>query len=398
MQRQTPVDTAIRGYVSGGARGLVHKADDKQQMQELKVNFLRNETREKVEHPQNYGFTSYCKEADYDGGGNGGGEMPQSEKQIKKSAEHFAQFMGGARSFPVVQNLDDRRFRCRNFDEGEVAMYVDQQQKVHIMRERIYTRSPFTIAHGIIKDEPEEDGHGRDPKASRDQKKDESKRLSTVALDKDTILIARTKPKDDGGGQQKQQREPGQDDDYQNDEPEKEYKKPPEVETLTEGKFTEKKITLTVFRKGQPFLVFDMDEETSLIQMQTLREDKPHIQFTLDGENGEVSIGSAPSENKPNLIWEMNDEERKIRIGTEDDGKEKLIMEFDHNREKITIKTDEKTKIEMDNRQGNITIKVENKLKLGDENAQKKAAMEGSIDSNGDRMIGQLSKKVLVAD
>src|SRR5215471_12032325 len=188
MQRQTPLDTSLRGYVAGGARGLVHKADDTTPMQELKANFLRNETREKIEHPQNYGFTSYCKEAEYDGGGggagggggggNGGGDS--EEKEIKKAAEHFAQFMGGARSFPVVQNLDDRRFRLRNMDEGEVCVYDDQQQKVHIMRKRIYTRSQFKIEQRVVKDEPEADGHGRDPVASRDAKKDESKCLSTI--------------------------------------------------------------------------------------------------------------------------------------------------------------------------------------------------------------------------
>jgi len=392
MHRATPRDSSFRGYVSGGARAELHEADDTKQVQELKITMMKGETREAVEHSQNYGFTGYPVKAD-----------KESEDIIKKCAEGFAKFMGGNRSSPIIDNLDDRRFRCRNFDEGEVAMYDDQQQKVHIMRKRIYTRSPFMIMQRVIKDEKEEDGHGRDPKASRDQKKDESKRLSMIALTPEVILLERTKPKDgggSGGGGGKQQ--PGEDDDYQNDEPEKEYKKDPEVELLSQGVFGEKNVTLTTFRKGKPHLMFDMDEDAELISLMTLREGRPKVEFKLDGEAGEITWGT---KGDSNLTFEMNDLTKRITIQTEKGGRPQNVIELDTNTGAINITVEKKfylrdensqNSFELDADSGRITIKVQNRLLLGDENANRRAAYEGSITSSGDRIIGDVSNKVYI--
>lgn len=179
MQRATPLDSSFRAYVSGGARGCTHEADDTKKMQEVKINFMKNETREKVERPQNYGFTSYFRKAEVKNG------------QIEKCAEHFTQFMGGNRSFPVCEAIDDRRYRILNAEEGEVAVYDDQQQSVKIKRKEIQTRSQKRITLRLIKDE---DQHKDD--AERDQQKHKDKPLSSMMLDKDTIEIIRTE--DDG--------------------------------------------------------------------------------------------------------------------------------------------------------------------------------------------------------
>jgi len=181
VQRETPLDTSIRSFVSGGARGCAHEADDKKLMQEVKLNFLKGEMRDKVERPQPYGFTGYIRKAEYDDDG-----------QIKTCAEHFTHFPTGNRAFPVCEMLDDRRYRLNNFKEGEVAVYDDQQQKVHLQRDRIYARSEYKIEMRVIKDQKYMDGHGKDPSASRDQQKDKSRRWSTLVMDKDTITIERT--------------------------------------------------------------------------------------------------------------------------------------------------------------------------------------------------------------
>lgn len=179
MQRATPLDSSFRAYVSGGARGCTHEADDTKKMQEVKINFMKNETRDKVERPQNYGFTSYFRKAEVKNG------------QIEKCAEHFTQFMGGNRSFPVCEAVDDRRYRMFNTEEGEVTIYDDQQQSVKLKRKEIQTRSQKRITLRLIKDE---DQHKDD--AERDQQKHKDKPLSSMMFDKDTIEIVRTK--DDG--------------------------------------------------------------------------------------------------------------------------------------------------------------------------------------------------------
>jgi phage gp45-like len=165
--------------VAGGARGCMHEADDTKRMQEVKVNFMKNETRDKVERPQNYGFTSYFRKAEKKNG------------QIEKCAEHFSQFMGGNRTFPVCEMVDDRRYRLMNAEEGEVTVYDDQQQSLKLKRKEIQTRSQKRITFRLIKDE---DQHKDD--AERDQQKHKDKPLSSMMFDKDTIEIVRTK--DDG--------------------------------------------------------------------------------------------------------------------------------------------------------------------------------------------------------
>jgi phage gp45-like len=111
MHRSTPLNSALRGYTSGGARGVVDKVDDTKLLQEMGGNFMANETRDKVEAPQNYGFTSVVFDAEKDGMG-----------KIKSSAEHFTSFMGGSRSFPVAI-MDDRRHRMYKLQQGDTAMF-----------------------------------------------------------------------------------------------------------------------------------------------------------------------------------------------------------------------------------------------------------------------------------
>lgn len=180
MHRATPVNTSFRAYVGGGSRCLIDKTDDEKEMQECTSQFMKAEERERVECPQNYGFTSNVVEAKKDNDG-----------QIEKCAEGFVQFMGGNRSFPVVEVMDDRRFRLKNMEQGEVAVYDDQQQSVKVKRKEIQTRSQKRITIRLIKDE---DQHKED--AERDQQKHKDKPLSSMMFDKDTIEIVRTK--DDG--------------------------------------------------------------------------------------------------------------------------------------------------------------------------------------------------------
>jgi phage gp45-like len=399
MQRATPVDSSIRGYGAGGARGLVHEADDSQYMQEVKVNYMKYETRKKVEHPQNYGFSSYCRKAEY--GSDDSGDKPDSgtpEKPIKSSAEHFGQFMGGNRAFPVIEVLDDRRYRLFNNQEGEVWVYDDQQQKVQIKRNLILTRSQFKIVHRIIKDEQQadkkktrdqskqdiddakQDGQGQQQQSggggqsSSDNGVEQSgtqdkpwKPLSSYAADKDSIVLVRQQDNDDGDLLSKLWLTDGEGDAT----PKGEKQKP--KGPLLEGKFDEKKQTISFTVYYQP------DSE----------QQKPRLVFTQDGEDDYLEMQTLDQEGNLTLWFRMDQQGKMITLQTLDQGTPKQTIQLDNNKQQIHSFT-KSTDVILD----------ENKKKVlvGDQSANTPAAMRGSIDSKGHRIIAHVCPKVLLPE
>ena len=136
MHRATPINSSFRAYSAGGARSVVEKVDDTKQMQEATARFMKDEKREKIEAPQNYGFTSYTTDADksqqQSGGQQGGqgGQQGGGQEQVD-GPETFVMFVGGNRSLPVIFPIDDRRNRLTTLKQGDVAMYrlqLDRQQ------------------------------------------------------------------------------------------------------------------------------------------------------------------------------------------------------------------------------------------------------------------------------
>jgi phage baseplate assembly protein V len=104
-----PLATRIANMV---ARALVKNVDDSLKVQILQLGVLADETREGVERIQNYGFTSVPLEG----------------------AEAVALFVGGRRDHGLVIAVDDRRYRLKALENGEVAMYSDQGDKLVIKR------------------------------------------------------------------------------------------------------------------------------------------------------------------------------------------------------------------------------------------------------------------------
>jgi hypothetical protein len=96
-------------------------------MQESKGNFMANEARSAIESPQNYGFTSVVRDA-----------VKDAQGKITQSAETFVQFMGGNRSFPVFGNMDDRRFRLKELQKGDVAMFDYLQHQLHMNNDGVF--------------------------------------------------------------------------------------------------------------------------------------------------------------------------------------------------------------------------------------------------------------------
>src|SRR6516165_5767624 len=133
MHRQTPLNSALRGFFSGGSPSVVDQVDDTKLMQEGAGNFMVNETRKAVQSPQNYGFTSVVFDAEKDMMG-----------KIQASAETFTSFMGGNRSYPVNGNMDDRRHRLFKLEKGDTAMFRGRgdKQQFHMTQDGGFWTAP----------------------------------------------------------------------------------------------------------------------------------------------------------------------------------------------------------------------------------------------------------------
>lgn len=97
------------------ARGVVRVVSSGKKMQTLQLSMLAGDPKDDIEHFEPYGHTS-CP-------------LP--------GAEAVAAFFDGDRSHGVVLVVADRRYRLKNLAAGEVAIFDDQGQKVHLTRDGI---------------------------------------------------------------------------------------------------------------------------------------------------------------------------------------------------------------------------------------------------------------------
>ncbi|WP_368565485.1 phage baseplate assembly protein V [Pseudoxanthomonas sp. UTMC 1351] len=97
------------------SRAIVRLVDDRAGVQTVQVSLLADEARAAVQRFQQYGLTS----------------VPLA------GAEAIAVAVGGSRSNLVVLAVDDRRFRKRDLQPGEVALYTDEGDYLLLKRGRI---------------------------------------------------------------------------------------------------------------------------------------------------------------------------------------------------------------------------------------------------------------------
>lgn len=105
-----PITRRISLLMSRGVVGLSNDSADGNQR--LQASLLANETRDGLERLQEYGLTS----------------------RPKSGAEALVLFPNGSREFGLVIAVDDRRYRLKPLEEGEVALYTDEGDKVHLKR------------------------------------------------------------------------------------------------------------------------------------------------------------------------------------------------------------------------------------------------------------------------
>ncbi len=96
-------------------RGVVRLIDPSTLMQGLQVEGLAGEVMSGVEHFEGYGMTAHPH----------------------PGAEALLAALGADRSHTVAVTVADRRYRLTNLAPGEVALYDDRGNKVHLMREKV---------------------------------------------------------------------------------------------------------------------------------------------------------------------------------------------------------------------------------------------------------------------
>lgn len=119
----------MRRKISGMVgRAVLTAVDDSMGIQSMQIEGLADEAHDGVERMQDYGFTSH----------------PFAE------AEAVVVFATGLRSHGLVVAVGDRRYRLKGTEPGEVAMYDDQGQVIHLKRDGIlvHTDKKLTIEAG----------------------------------------------------------------------------------------------------------------------------------------------------------------------------------------------------------------------------------------------------------
>ena len=94
------------------ARAVVREVRDGPLMQELRLDVLAGEDRQRVERWQQYGITS----------------VPLA------GAEALVIHVGGNRDHPAAVAVDDRRHRPTGLQPGEVVLYTDEGTRVSLLR------------------------------------------------------------------------------------------------------------------------------------------------------------------------------------------------------------------------------------------------------------------------
>ncbi len=101
-----------RRVMSMIAPAMITGVDDSKAIQTLQIQLGKNEVREGVNRVQQYGFSSH--------------PLAQSECAVM--------FVGGNRDHGLVIAVDDSRYRLKNLAQGEVALYTDEGDVIHLKR------------------------------------------------------------------------------------------------------------------------------------------------------------------------------------------------------------------------------------------------------------------------
>lgn len=108
-------------------RAVLRAIDDSGSRQTAQIEALRGEVRDAVERMQQYGFTSV--------------PLPGADGAVV--------FVAGNREQGIIVATEDRRYRLTGLEGGEVAIYDDQGQKVHLTRDGIVVETSLDLTATI---------------------------------------------------------------------------------------------------------------------------------------------------------------------------------------------------------------------------------------------------------
>ncbi len=106
-----PIKRNMRLIIGKAIVKAVYDTDD-EGLQKMQLSLLKNELRDRVERFQDYGLVS----------------KPHPE------SEAIVLFPGGNRDRGIVIAVDDRRYRIKGLADGEVAIYTDEGDHIHLKR------------------------------------------------------------------------------------------------------------------------------------------------------------------------------------------------------------------------------------------------------------------------
>ena len=93
-------------------RAVLTTIKDTQGYQKLQISLLSGDVADGIDRLQNYGFTS----------------VP------KAGADAILVCVGGTHDNGIVIACDDKRYRLKGLENGEVAIYTDEGDKIHLKR------------------------------------------------------------------------------------------------------------------------------------------------------------------------------------------------------------------------------------------------------------------------
>ena len=103
-------------------RGVLSASKEETKLRSIDAEYLPGEILEGLEHFEPYGFGS----------------------RAFKGSEVLSVFFNGDRSHGIVLVTADRRYRLK-LEEGEVAVFDDQGQKIHLKRDGIMVSTPKNL-------------------------------------------------------------------------------------------------------------------------------------------------------------------------------------------------------------------------------------------------------------
>lgn len=122
----TEIDKRIRrhfGKIRQAFRGIGTRVNSAPAVQLIQADALSGEQLQAAEYMQHYGFTS---------------NPPAGFMFV-------AIPVGGKTAHSIIVATEHGNYRLKNLAAGELAIYDDQGQKVHLKRDRILVETPFTF-------------------------------------------------------------------------------------------------------------------------------------------------------------------------------------------------------------------------------------------------------------